>query len=289
MSFFRKTLLFLGYTSATLVLSTQSCLAADGVSPSAYELIKLGGFPVTNAMVTTWVMALGLIIVIRLAVGGKPQLVPTRSQAIVESVVEGVRSTMEPIVGKRMIGPTFPLLLCLFVYILIHNWSGLLPGVGTFGHYDEHGHLLYYFRPATSDLNTTLALAVISFTTWVYFIFRYEGIKSVMFHIFGNKADRKEVSFIIYFLLFFIFFGVGLIECISILFRLVSLSFRLYGNVFGGENLLTSMHGLFKYILPVPFYFLEVLIGLIQAFVFTLLTAVYIGLMCNHDGEEHAH
>ena len=270
-------------------MSTQSCLAADGVSPSAYELIKLGGFPVTNAMVTTWVMALGLIIVIRLAVGGKPQLVPTRSQAIVESVVEGVRSTMEPIVGKRMIGPTFPLLLCLFVYILIHNWSGLLPGVGTFGHYDEHGHLLYYFRPATSDLNTTLALAVISFTTWVYFIFRYEGIKSVMFHIFGNKADRKEVSFIIYFLLFFIFFGVGLIECISILFRLVSLSFRLYGNVFGGENLLTSMHGLFKYILPVPFYFLEVLIGLIQAFVFTLLTAVYIGLMCNHDGEEHAH
>ena len=85
------------------------------------------------------------------------------------------------------------------------------------------------------------------------------------------------------------FFGVGIIEVISILFRLVSLTFRLFGNIFGGENLLTSMHGIFAYILPVPFYFLEMLIALIQALVFTLLVAVYIGLICNHgDEEEHA-
>lgn len=289
MSFFRKTLLYLGSTSIVLILGAPSCLAAESVSPAAYELISIEGFPITNSMVTSWIMALAFILLVRCAIGRKPQLVPTKSQAVVESVIEGVRSTMEPIVGKRMIGPTFPLLLCLFVYILLHNWSGLLPGVGTFGNYDNEGHLLYYFRPATSDLNTTLALSIISFVAWLYFIFRYEGIKSIMYHLFGNKSDRKEVNFVIYFLLFFVFFGVGLIECISIVFRLVSLSFRLYGNVFGGENLLTSMHGLFKYVLPVPFYFLEVLIGLIQAFVFTLLTAVYIGLMCNHEGEEHTH
>jgi F-type H+-transporting ATPase subunit a len=86
--------------------------------------------------------------------------------------------------------------------------------------------------------------------------------------------------------MFVLFFGVGLIEVISILFRPVSLSFRLFGNIFGGENLLHAMFGIQKWLLPAPFYILELLIGLIQAMVFTLLVAVYIGLICNH-GDDH--
>jgi F-type H+-transporting ATPase subunit a len=108
----------------------------------------------------------------------------------------------------------------------------------------------------------------------------------VLKDIFGNKADKKETPAIIYYPLFVIFFAAGLIELISIGFRPVSLSFRLFGNIFGGENLMHSMSGIQKWGLPAPFYFLELLIGFVQAFVFTLLVSVYIGLICNH-GDEH--
>ena len=109
--------------------------------------------------------------------------------------------------------------------------------------------------------------------------------------IFGNKADKKETPAVIYYPLFLIFFGAGLIEIISIAFRPVSLSFRLFGNIYGGENLMHAMSGMQKWGLPAPFYFLELLIGFVQAFVFTLLVSVYIGLICNHgdDHAEHGH
>lgn len=264
---------------------------AEAVSPKAYHLWDIPGIglPITNAMVTSWVISIILIVAIRLAIGWKPKLIPSTGQAVVETIVVGIQDMIEPIVGKRMVKPTFPLLVGLFTFILIHNWSGLIPGVGTFGHYDEHGHLLYYFRPGSSDLNLTLALSIVSFVSWVYFIFKYAGVRAIAYDIFGNKADKNEVPHVAYYFLFIIFFGVGIIELISIAFRLVSLSFRLFGNIFGGENLLTSVTGLFSYILPVPFYFLEILIGLIQALVFTLLTAIYIGLICNHGEEEHSH
>ena len=137
----------------------------------------------------------------------------------------------------------------------------------------------------------TLALAIVSFVAWGYYVLRYAGLKVLLHDLFGNKADKADVPAAMYYVLFLIFFAVGFIEIISILLRLVSLSFRLYGNMFGGENLLTSIMGMAPWWLPIPlpFYFLETLIGLVQALVFTLLVAVYIGLICNHEGEEHAH
>jgi len=167
----------------------------------------------------------------------------------------------------------------------------ILPGVGAFGFYDEAGHLKYWMRPGNADLNMTIALALVAAVfSWGYFVLRYAGIKVLLFDLFGNKANPREVPGLIYLLLFPIFFVVGLIEVVSILFRPVSLSFRLFGNVFGGENLLANMTSLASWIVPVPFYFLEILIGAVQALVFALLTAVYIGLICNHDSEEgHAH
>lgn len=288
----------------------------SGVSPYAYQIGEVFGLPITNAMVTGWVISILLIIGIRLMVG-RATIVPSAGQAFIENLVMGVYDIMEPIVGKKLIKKVFPLLVCFFVYILIMNWSGLLPGVGTVGHFVPDteitalqaeelaakgdiireidgkiydGHFNYYFRPVNSDLNTTLALAVISFIAWIWFVLKYAGIKLLLYDLFGNKAEKSEVPGFIYIPLFAIFVGVGFIEVISILSRLVSLPFRLFGNVFGGENLLASMHGMFEWILPVPFYFLELLIGFVQALVFTLLTAVYIGLICNHDsGEDHAH
>lgn len=279
-------ILSLFFASLNLVLA-----ADNGVSPTAYQLWEIPGIklPITNSMVTSWIISALLILGIRLAIGRKPQMVPSKGQAVVETIVIGIQNMIEPIVGKRMVIHTFPLLVGFFIFILIHNWSGLIPGVGTFGHYDEQGHLLYYFRPGSADLNLTLALAIASFVSWIYFIVRYAGPKAIAYDLFGNKADKRDLPGIAYYFLFVIFFGVGIIELISIVFRLVSLSFRLFGNVFGGENLMTSITGVFSYILPVPFYFLEILIGFIQALVFTLLTAIYIGLICNHGDEELSH
>ena len=277
--------------SALLLASSLPAAAAEtagaGVSAKPEILFRLGPLPVTNSMVATWTIALALIIVIRLATRN-PRLVPTRSQAIVESLVQGVLDLITPIVGARAARPAFPLLVGLFTYILIQNWSGLLPGVGTIKVL-EHGEWKELIRPGNADMNSTVALAAVSMLCWLYFVLRYAGVRVLVHDLFGNKADRREIPVVIYYLLYVIFFGVGLIEIISILFRPVSLSFRLFGNVFGGENLMHAMFGIVKWIVPTPFYFLELLIGFVQALVFTLLVSVYIGLICNHGDEaEHA-
>ena len=266
-------------------------LANDkGVDPKATDLLNLGGIPVSNSILTTWILAAVIIIAIRVLVR-TPKIIPSRGQALVENMASGLREALEPIVGKSMIGKVFPTLCGFFIFILLMNWSGLLPGVGTIK-YNSDGHWLDAIRPATSDLNTTLALSIISFVAWTYFVLRYAGFKVLIFDLFGNKADKKELSFPMWIMLSFIFLGVGGIEVVSIAFRLISLSFRLYGNVFGGENLIHALGGIAPYVVPAVAGLLEVLVGLIQAFVFTLLSAVYIGLICNHEGghdEEHAH
>ncbi len=281
-----STLLF---TSGTTVLAGE----AHGVDPKAEALFHLGPLPVTNSMVTSWIVALALIVIVRLMVG-RAKLVPGRGQAIIENLVKGLFDMLSPIVGPKVARPAFPLLIGLFVFILIQNWSGLLPGVGslkimeTVNGQSQWGDLI---RPGNADMNGTIGLAIVAMVAWVYFILKYAGAKFILHDWFGNKADKSEIPSPIYYFLFLIFFGVGLIEIISIIFRPVSLSFRLFGNIFGGENLLHAMFGMYKWGLPVPFYMLELLIGVVQALVFTLLVAVYIGLICNHDEghDDHGH
>ena len=262
---------------------------AEGVNLTAEEAFKIGSLPVTNSMITSWIISLAIILVIRLLVG-KTSLVPSKGQLFVESIVGGLRNVVEPIVGRKLFFPSFWLLSGLFIFILIQNWSGLLPGVGSIGYYDETGKYTSLIRPGNADLNMTLALAAVANLAWLYFIFKYEGLKNIVVHIFGNKADKNEVGIYTFIGLIPIFFAVGVIEVISILFRPVSLSFRLFGNVYGGESLLHKMFTIvpgFEWIVPVPFYFMEILIGLVQALVFMLLIAVFIGLMCNHGDEHH--
>jgi F-type H+-transporting ATPase subunit a len=258
--------------------------AHAGISAKAEVLFNVGPLPVTNSMVTSWLVAAVLIIAIRLAIK-KPKLIPSRSQAVVENLVEGILDLVSPIVGKKAVRAAFPLLIALFVFILIQNWSGLFPGVGTIKIMKD-GEWTELIRPGNADMNGTIALALVSFLAWGYLVLRYAGPKVILFDLFGNKADKREIPAAIYYFLFVIFFGVGIIEIISIAFRPISLSFRLFGNVFGGENLLHSMSAISRWGLPVPFYFLEVLIGFVQAFVFTLLVSVYVGLICNH-GDDH--
>ena len=264
------------------------------VSPYAYELFNIAGLPITNSFVMSVGVSLVIALGIRAAVG-RPSLRPNNAQSTLELVIEGLQGMLRPIVGERMLKPTFPLLISFFLFILIQNWSGLLPGVGTFGFFDHHEgapHLTYWLRPANTDLTNGLALALISFGAWVWYVLKYAGLKNFIEETFGNKADKKTVPAFLFYPMGLIFAMVGCIEIISILIRPVSLSFRLFGNMFGGENLLMNVTGLFLWLIPVPIYFLELLIGIVQAFVFTLLTAVYIGLVCNHsanhDTTEHS-
>jgi F-type H+-transporting ATPase subunit a len=262
-------------------------LAAQSVAPSAAKLIDLGhGWAITNSMVTGWAMSILLVLLIRWLVG-RPTVIPTKGQAVFESLLEGLRDLFEPIVGKAAFPTAFPLLVTFFVFILFHNWMGLIPGVGTMGwghDVDGHFHLLRpLIRPHNSDFNGTIALALISFGAWAIIVFKFAGPKAIMMDLFGNKADKNETPVWLYPILSVVFLAVGLIEVFSIAIRPFTLSVRLFGNIFGGENLL---HGTSFF--PV-FYFMELLVGLIQALVFTLLTSVYIGLLCNHEGGDHGH
>jgi len=275
--------------------------SSDGVSITAQPLWHVGNLPITNSMVTSWVVSLLLIVIVK-ALVSKPSLVPSRGQLVVESVIGGLRDIVEPIVGRRVFFPAFWLLSGLFVFILVNNLSGLLPGVGTlYTKEDLDGPWTPFIRPGNADLNMTFALAAVANIAWLYFIFRYAGPKAILKDWFGNKANKGEVHWGMFYFLGVIFLLVGFIEIVSIAFRPISLSFRLFGNVFGGESLLHSMFemgnrlgapawlsNIMMGVVPLPFYFLEVLIGIVQALVFMLLVSVYIGLICNHgDEEEH--
>ncbi len=269
---------------ATGFFATESLAA---VSPAPEALFSVFGLPITNSMVTSWVVVVLLIIGVRMMVG-KPQLIPGRGQAIIENLLVGLREMVEPIIGKKAVGAALPLVIGFFVYILIQNWSGLFPGVGTIGggYTDAEGHFHItkpWIRPGNADWNGTIALAIVAMAAWLFIVLKYAGFKTLVVDLFGNKADKKEVGQTMWMLLIPVFLFVGLIEVVSIAIRPLTLSVRLFGNIFGGENLLHGM-GFF----PV-FYFLELLVGLVQALVFVLLFSVYIGLICNHDdGHEHA-
>ncbi len=257
-------------------------LAAEGVAPKAVEVIP----GVTNSMLTGWTVS-ALLVLFVLWLIGKPSIVPSRGQAVVESLIEGLRGIFEPIIGKAAFPAAFPLLITFFIFILFHNWMGLLPGVGTvgWGTTDATGHFHLtraLIRPHNADFNGTIALALISFGAWAIIVFKFAGPALIFKDLFGNKADKAETPGWLYPILSLVFLVVGFIEVFSIVIRPFTLSVRLFGNVFGGENLL---HGTGFFFV---FYFMELLVGVIQALVFTLLTSVYIGLLCNH-GDDHDH
>ena len=258
---------------------------AEGVDIKAAPVSELLGLPVpvTNSIVTSWVVTLLFLVITRLIIG-RTKIIPGRAQSVAENVLEGLKGLYEPIIGKKAMPWAFPVVITLFFFILIHNWSGLVPGVGTIGWFTQEAgqeHFVPLVRPHNADYNGTLALAIVSFVAWIILILKYAGPKAIAVDIFGNKADKKELAWFIYWPLSVIFIGVGFIELISIAIRPLTLSIRLFGNVFGGENLLHATS------FTPPFYFMELLVGLVQAVVFTLLTSVYIGLICNH-GDDHA-
>jgi F-type H+-transporting ATPase subunit a len=217
------------------------------------------------------------------------QLAPAGAQNFLEWLVESLHEFLEGIIGAELVKKTFWFFATVFILILATNWFGLIPGVGTIGWGAPGPHGFEVSRPllrgGNADLNMTAAMAMIFFACWIVWAFQANGIRGVFLHLFGPKGDTTGFLRL---LMIVVFFLVGFLEVLSILFRPISLSFRLYGNIFAGENMLEAMGNVvpgFGWLVSVPFYFMELLVGIVQALVFMLLTAVFTMLMCMHDEE----
>jgi F-type H+-transporting ATPase subunit a len=271
-----------------------------GLPADAPVLYQIGPVKINNSMVVTWIVALSLILVAQAATR-KMQAVPTTGQNVMELLVDSLYEFLEGILGPALVKKTFWFFATLFIFILCSNWFGLIPGVGTigWGASTAHGFQVHtpLFRGINADLNMTLAMALMFFVLWTVWAIQMNGIKGFVLHIFGPKGETTGV---LKALMITVFLMVGVLEVISILFRPVSLSFRLYGNIFAGENMLESMANLIaepvwakflgSVLIPIPFYFLEIFVGLVQALVFTLLTAVFTMLICTpEEGHEPGH
>jgi F-type H+-transporting ATPase subunit a len=257
-----------------------------GLPQKAVEIARPFGFPITNSMVVTWIVAVGLIVFAQLATRRMAQ-VPGGAQNFLEWLVESLYGLLESIIGRHLVERTFWFFATIFIFILAANWVGLIPGVGTigWGHHTSHGFVIEQplFRGANADLNMTLAMSLVFFACWIVWAFQEVGIGGVLHELFAPKGDTAGVMKV---LMIVVFFAAGCLEIVSILFRPVSLSFRLYGNVFAGENMLEAMATIVPglgWLLPIPFYFMELLVGLVQAMVFMLLTAVFTLLICQHQ------
>ena len=239
-------------------------------------------------MVVTWIVAVGLIVFAQMATRRMAQ-VPGGAQNFLEWLVESLYGLLESIIGRHLVERTFWFFATIFIFILAANWVGLIPGVGTigWGHQTSHGFVIEQplFRGANADLNMTLAMSLVFFACWIVWAFQEVGIRGVVHELFAPKGDTAGLMKV---LMIVVFFAAGCLEIVSILFRPVSLSFRLYGNVFAGENMLEAMATIVPglgWLLPIPFYFMELLVGLVQAMVFMLLTAVFTLLICQHHEE----
>ena len=243
------------------------------ITLAAEPIFRLGDLVVTNAMLTSTLVVLVLSLV---AVAYRRVLSmdsPGRFQALVEWVLGFVLNLCEQTAGQRLGRRIFPLVATFFIFILSANWIGLLPGFGTITVHNYEGHEVPLFRAANSDLNMTLAMAVISITT--------VQVLGISAH--GIGGYLKEIFTPVF---------LGPIHIVGELSHIVSLSGRLFGNIFGGEVLLIVMYSLMPYIAPAFFLGLEVLFGFIQALIFTVLSVVYITLAAGTGSEveaSHAH
>lgn len=236
------------------------------ISIQAEKIGVFFGLAITNSILTTW-LAMGLLILAGFLLTRRLQIIPGNAQSIIEIVIESLYDLFASITQEK-VKKFFPLLATLFIFIITANWIGLLPGVGSIG-IKEDTQLIPLLRPPSADLNTTIALAAISILTIQFYGFKDLGFKAQLSKYINFKNP--------------LYFFVGILEIISEFSRLISFAFRLFGNIFAGEVLLTIVAFLVPFIAPVPFLALEVFVGFIQALVFAMLTAVLLNVATSSE------
>jgi len=246
------------------------------ISIAAEQIFNIGPIPVTNSMLATGVVSMALGSLSFLATK-KMSKVPKGIQNVCEAIVEALLNLTDSITKDRKLSQKiFPLIATFFIFILFNNWFGLLPGFGTIGFHEvsKEGQevLVPFLRAGTADLNTTVALGVIAvLSTQVI------GIAALGFVKYFKKFINLSSP---------ILFFVGLLELVGEVVRVISFAFRLFGNIFAGEVLLTVLATLIPYVVPLPFYIMELFVGFIQALVFTMLALVFIK-MATISHENH--
>ena len=258
----------------------------------AEPIAHIGNFTITNSLLNSWLMII-IVVALSLALRSKIKLIPGFLQNAFEMVIGGFLDIFDSVTGSRQKTlKFFPLVFTFFLFVLVNNWLGILPGVGSIGKVvQEHGAAVFvpHFRGGTADLNTTLALAIIGVVAshifgivstgpWHYFN-RFINLKALL--EIPKKVFKEPTILIVNPIKIF----VGLIEIVGELAKVASLSFRLFGNIFAGEVLLASMAAIFAFGLPIPFLFLEIIVGLVQALIFAMLVLIYLSVMTT--AEEH--
>jgi F-type H+-transporting ATPase subunit a len=264
---------------ATQEISHEATLFAEPVA-------HIGGFTITNSLITSWatvIILVALFILIKRRIKNPPAGGPKGIQNIFEMLLESALALADTVTGDRKRTEKFlPFALALFLFVLVNNWLGLFPGIGTIGFVENAGgHLTFvpFLRGGTADLNTTLALslfaiisshifAVLFIGAWKHFN-KFVNLKALVSIPTEFRKDKTIV------LVNPIKIFVGLLEIIGEFAKVASLSFRLFGNIFAGEVLLASMMAIFAFFLPLPFIFLEMIVGIIQAMIFAMLTLVF--------------
>jgi F-type H+-transporting ATPase subunit a len=271
----------------TLVTPLFAEEATEGLTKYPVNLFSIDGFEINNSMISEIIVTGVIIAVVQVAMRA-PKLIPSGLQNFVEWLVESMSNFLELLLDRPTLQRSFWYFAGLFVFIVAGNLLALVPGVGTFGF--GHGTSIWNFevdrpflRGANANDNLTAAYSAIFFVMFFYWCIRGAGVGGFLFHIFGPKVKFSNLFANIIFII--IFFLVGWIDVVSILFvRPIAFTFRLYGNIFGGEFLLDTIYKMtpnFSFILLVPFYFYELLVAVVQAFVFFVLTAAFTGLIAN--------
>lgn len=285
-------------------MGTSTSWAAEGAghglpaeAPILFRIPLPGGYelPFSNSMVTLFIVICVIAIFVRLSTL-KMKLIPGGLQNFIEFVYAGLFKFFSNIMGEKMTKKTFWYISTSFILILASNWMGLIPGVGIITYTNAEGIADPVFRGANADLNVTLTLGFIFAILWIYWAVREIGWSGLLKDIFAPKGAFRGFMLA---MLIPVFLFVGFIDLISIGLRPITLGARLFGNIYAGEQIIETMahvtegmplNFLYSWMPVIPFYFMELLIGLLQALVFTLLAAVFIKMVCVHDdGAEHGH
>lgn len=238
------------------------------ISFSSEVITHVGFFKITNSLLDILLVDCILVALV-ITLRNKLSLIPGALQNAVEFLIEGFYNLTESISNKNA-GRIFPFFITFFIFILIVNWSGLIPGVGTIGFF-EGKKLVPILRSGASDLNVTLGLALVSAVATHVLSIQTLGIKSYL----GRYFSLNPINLFI-----------GILEIISEITKVISLSFRLFGNIFAGEVVLITTSSMIAFLFPIPFLLLEIIVGFVQALVFSMLTMTFMAILTTPHHEE---